>query len=188
MTSVERLLTADEFMELPSDPCDGKMELFDGRVIVSPPPGESRGRRSRAVFRALDAFVLRHGLGEAFMDVGFRLRSEPPRVVSPDVAFIASESLTPDRDETKAVPAAPTLAVEVVSPGDVDEDVAEKVAAYLDAGTARVWVVRPRLHTVTIHRDDGIIVLRQPGDTLTSDDAGFSIQGFTLPVAQIFAD
>jgi Uma2 family endonuclease len=109
-------------------------------------------------------------------------------VVVPDVSFVELDKLDPARDIRRIPEAVPTLAVEVISPGDVDEDVAEKVAEYLAAGTARVWVVRPRLRTVTIHRDDGTIVLRQPGDTLTSDDAGFSVEGFALPVEQIFAD
>ena len=52
-------------------------------------------------------------------------------------------------------PGAPDLAVEVVSPGDLDGEVETKVARYLDAGTQLVWIVRPKQKRVEIHRADG---------------------------------
>lgn len=58
---------------------------------------------------------------------------------------------------------------------------------YLAAGTRRVWLVRPRLRTVTVHRPNGDAHTYQLGDTLTSDDAGFDVAGFALPLSDIFA-
>lgn len=45
----------------------------------------------------------------------------------------------------------PVLAVEIISPTETDEDVAEKVPAYLEVGTV-VWLVSIPYRTVTIHR------------------------------------
>ena len=81
---------------------------------------------------------------------------------------------------------APTLAVEVVSPNDRDVDVAEKVAEYLAAGGERVWVVRPKQHTVTVHRPNGDAHTYGVADALGSDDAGFSVAGFSVSVADLF--
>ncbi|MFN0148720.1 MAG: Uma2 family endonuclease [Dehalococcoidia bacterium] len=108
-------------------------------------------------------------------------------MVNPDLAFVASGRLDPDRDRTKAVGLSPTLAVEVVSPNDRDRDVGAKVLEYLAAGSARVWVVRPESRTVTVYRADGSANIRYEQDLLTSDDAGFSVEGFQLLVAGVFA-
>jgi Uma2 family endonuclease len=184
----ERLLTEEEFLALPDDPLGRKMELFDGRVVYVPQPGELHARIARVVFLALLPFVTAHRLGELFFDVGFKIRSAPDRIVSPDVSFTSHAKLVPGRDRTKAIPGAPTLAVEVVSPNDIDADVDGKVLEYLEAGAARVWVVRPASRTVTVHRPDHTARTYLPGETLASDDAGFPVDGFSLAVADVFAD
>jgi len=76
--------------------------------------------------------------------------------------------------------ATPDLAVEVVSPEDRDSAVSAKVQQYLSAGTGRVWVVRPATQTVTVHRPDGSARTYEMGATLTSEEAGFAVAGFTL--------
>jgi Uma2 family endonuclease len=184
----ERLLTEEEFLALPDDPLGRKMELFDGRVVYVSQPGEQHADTAANIYDAIQPFVRGHGLGRVRFDVGFKLRTEPDRIVNPDVAFVAAGSLPLDRDRTKAIPGAPTLAVEVVSPNDIDADVDGKVLEYLEAGAARVWVVRPASRTVTVHRPDHTARTYLPGEILDSDDAGFPVDGFSLAVADVFAD
>jgi Uma2 family endonuclease len=45
---------------------------------------------------------------------------------------------------------APILAVEILSPSDKQEEVDEKVELYLAWGVHVVWIVNPRLQTVTV--------------------------------------
>ncbi len=182
----ERLLTADEFMAVPDDPGGRKLELMDGRVVAMSQTGEEHGVIARALFRAMDPFVVANRMGAIFFDTGFILRRGPDRVVNPDLAFIDPARLAAGRDRRKAIASAPTLAVEVVSPTDVESEVAAKVAEYLAAGSERVWVLRPRRRTVTVHRLDGTVQAHGVGATLTSDDAGFPVEGFSLPVEAVF--
>ena len=187
MTSIaERLLTEDEFLALPDDPEGRKMELYDGRVIYMPPTGEEHGVLAQNINAAMWPFIRQHKLGRTFMDTGFKLRSNPDRVVEPDVAFIETAVLAANPDPAKSVPAAPTLAVEVISPSNRYTEVADNVLEYLAAGSSRVWVVRPTTKTVTVHRPDLTSRTHHEHETLTSDEAGFTVDGFELPVSDIF--
>jgi Uma2 family endonuclease len=181
-----RLLTAEEFFALEDDPRGRQMELEDGRVVMVPPAGGRHGRVSRAAFRRMDAFVLLHDLGEMYFETGFVLRKAPDVVRAPDVAFVAKRP-GPEAAPEGYFDGAPSLAVEVVSPSDRDVRVSRKVAEYLDAGSARVWVIRPEIRTVTVHRPGGDAHTYGAGDRLTSSDAGFAAEGFELPLDDLFA-
>ena len=174
-------------MDLPEDDAGRKLELCDGRVIHVSQPGDQHGEIAGNIYDVVKPFVREHALGIVRFDTGFVLRRNPDRVVNPDVAFMAAAQLKPLRDRTKANDGAPTLAVEVVSPNDRDQDVGAKVLEYLAAGSARVWVVRPESRTVTVYRADGSANIRHEQDVLTSNDAGFCADGFQLPVADVFA-
>ena len=185
--TLERLITADEFAELPDDP-DGRVrELLDGVVVTMSHAGEEHVLVAVNMRDALVPFVRRHQLGWVVSDAGFRIRQGPDRVVCPDLAIADPSLLPPGRDRTKAMPIAPSLAVEVKSPTNTERDLVSKVAEYLAAGSQRVWVVRPRPQTVTVYRPDGSVRVFRIGETLTSEDAGFAVEGFTLPVTDVFA-
>ena len=98
------------------------------------------------------------------------------RGLKPDVAFVSSTRL--DGDENKGFPIPPDLAIEVISPSDVQTRVVEKAFAYLNAETRLVWIFEPRSHTVTVYRSEEDIVLLQYEDTLTGEDV---VPGFTCP-------
>jgi Uma2 family endonuclease len=80
----------------------------------------------------------------------------------------------------------PDLAVEVVSPGDTDREVTDKVRDYLSHDTPLVWVIRPESQTLTVHRPDMTARTYVPGEALTSADAGFEVEGFALRVEDLF--
>jgi Uma2 family endonuclease len=76
------------------------------------------------------------------------------------------------------------LAVEVLSPGDTVRRVEGKVAQWLEAGTRAIWVISPRLHTVTVYRSLTDIETLTENDTL---DGGDVIPGFRISVSEIFS-
>jgi Uma2 family endonuclease len=187
VTSVEALITAEEFAGLPEPEEGGKMELVDGKVVCMPPVGDDHGDRAGRIHIPLWQFVSEHGLGAVRIESGFRLRLGPDLVRAPDVSFVRKERLDPDRDRSRYFEGPPTLAVEVVSPGDSEIEVSKKVGEYLVAGAERVWIVRPALRNVTVHRPDGNAHTYSLDDVLTSDDAGLAVDGFQLSLRQIFA-
>jgi|APFre7841882724_1041349.scaffolds.fasta_scaffold112627_2 Uma2 family endonuclease len=58
----------------------------------------------------------------------------------PDVAW-ASAAFLERHGDTTPFPAAPEICVEIVSPSNSDEEMREKIAAYLNAGAEEVWLV-----------------------------------------------
>jgi Uma2 family endonuclease len=179
----DRLFTADEFYELPDPDQGGKMELIEGRVVVEMPPGGEHSGLTSLLVYYLTSFVLAQGLGKVVNDGGFRIAQGPDTVLAPDVAFIPSAAKLP----RTYIPGVPALAIEVVSPHDRNREVLEKVERYLAAGVHCVWVVRPTCSTVTVHLQDRSARIVGAGGTLTSDDAGFSIEGFALAIDDLFA-
>ena len=180
----ERLITADEFLAMPEDD-EHRLELWDGKVVCMSLPGDQHGLIAENIGDALKAFCAPRRLGIVRRATGFKLTNL--RVTGPDVGFVAVADLDPDRDPTKAFDRPPTLAVEVVSPNDRLTKVVTKARGYLDAGSRRVWVVNPRRRTVTVYRADTEPKVLAEGAVLTSDDAGFDIEGFELTVEAVFA-
>jgi Uma2 family endonuclease len=105
-------------------------------------------------------------------------------VLAPDVVFVRNDPLRPE--EPTFVDGPPTLAIEIMSPDDREQEVAAKVIRYLAAGAHRVWVVRPASQTITVHRPGGDAHTYGIDDTLTSDDAAFTVEGFELPLREAF--
>ena len=186
MTTAQKLMTAEEFAELPT-PNDERLELVRGIVLMAPPPTAGHGRRAYKVATFLEAFVETHRLGLVSGEGGFRLARDPDTVRAPDAAWISFARLgRPDFPEDDYPEAAPNLAAEVVSTHDRELDIDGKVAEWLSAGCERVWVVRPRQKTVTVHRPNGDSHRYTAADVLTSDDAAFPVEGFEVRVGAIF--
>ncbi len=181
-----QLLTAEEFYELPDAPHGGKMELICGRTVTHMPVGGPHGRFAGRVYSRLDRFIETHRLGEAGLEVGFILSRNPDTVRAPDVHFVRANRLTNGHMPAGFFRGAPDLAVEVVSPGDTDSELVEKLMHYQRSGVLRAWVVRPEARTITVHYPDNNAHTFYDGDTLTSADAGFEIEGFALDVTELF--
>jgi Uma2 family endonuclease len=104
---------------------------------------------------AVKAYADAHQMGRVFAaETGFKLFSNPDTVRAPDVAFV-SAALVPASAPDGYLPRAPDLAVEVLSPRDKPDRVRAKVADWLAAGAAIVWVVDPRKRTARVYRADG---------------------------------
>ena len=183
--SATALLTAEEFYELPDAPHGGKMELICGRVVTNMPVGAKHGKYAGRVYSRLERFIENNDLGEIGLEAGFRLSRNPDTVRAPDVHFVRRDKL-PDGLPDGFFPISPDLAVEVVSPGDTERELAEKLGQYRDAGVARSWVVRPERRSITVHYHDGTVNTFKDGDTLDTNDAGFEVEGFALPITELF--
>ncbi len=184
----DRLLTAEEFFELP-DPLDGgKFELVCGKVVRHMPESGQHGEIAATLVALLWPFIRAHKLGKMLVEVGHLIARGPDVVLAPDASFVSNEQMAATGFSKHGfLPFVPTLAIEVVSPGDLDSEVAEKVDRYLAAGVARVWVVRPQRLTVTVFHGATSRTVGAEG-TLTSAHAGFAVAGFELPVSELFPD
>lgn len=117
-------------------------------------------------------------------DAAYRLpNTGENRVRKPDLSFVASGRVTPTRDQDGNWPIAPDLAVEVISPNEIAEDVETKLDEYLRAGVRLVWVLFIPTRNVWAYKQDGTAKLYRSTDTLTGDDV---LPGFAVPVAELF--
>ena len=182
----QKLLTAEEFYRLPDPPHGGKMELVEGRVVTHMPVGRPHGRIAASGAAELVPFIRQHRLGECHVELGHRTRNDPDTVRAPDVSWMSKERLALE-SPAGYMAAAPNLAVEILSPGDTTAELTRKAHEYLAAGSERVWLVRPEQEDVIVLSASGATVTRAMGDRLTSGDAGFPIEGFSLAVADLFA-
>ena len=110
------------------------------------------------------------------------------RIRLPDVAVFARARLPAGRLPPERVPTlAPDLAVEVVSEGNTDAEMRQKLIEYFANGTRLAWYVYPDRRVVLVHREPSgpPHALLGEADTL---DGGEILPGFALPVATIFRD
>jgi Uma2 family endonuclease len=140
-----------------------------------------------AVFLAglLNAFVRPRNLGIVTgADGTVELMADLVRI--PDVAFTSWDRLPGRRRPTDPVPRlAPNLAVEVLSRGNTPGEMAAKRQDYFTAGVELVWEIDPEKRTVAVYTSLTAVTTLGVGDTL---DGGAALQGFTLPVADLFGE
>ncbi|MGB6163024.1 MAG: Uma2 family endonuclease [Pseudonocardiaceae bacterium] len=117
-------------------PDDGRRyELIDGELLVSPAPGLRHQTIAYQLHRLLDdacpedLYVI---------DAPFAVQTDVSNEVQPDVLVARFDELT-----DKNLPAAPVLAVEVLSPSGRLIDLNLKRAAYQRMGTPSYWVLDP---------------------------------------------
>jgi Uma2 family endonuclease len=124
--------------ELLADPkmakIDGRLETDRyGHVIMSPPPATRHGR-----FQARIAIHLNRCLdgGEVLTECPI---STADGVRAADVAWASVERIR-ELANRACFPRSPEICVEVLSPGNTETEMREKIALYFDAGALEVWV------------------------------------------------
>src|SRR3954468_23600502 len=159
------IVTADELLALPTG-MGKRYELVAGELRVMSPAGWVHGEIVANIAELVGAFIRQQKLGRRFgAETGFLLRRDPDTVRAPDFAFIADARLPKTKPTEACWPGAPDLAVEVLSPGDRTGEVDEKIEEWLAAGCAAVWVVDPKLQTVTIYRSLTEVQIKTAGET-----------------------
>lgn len=176
-------MTADELLAMPDD-CFC-YELIKGELIRMPPPGHIHGRVAMRVADPLYQHVIANNLGIVYAaGTGFLIHRNPDTVRAPDAAFIQQQRVENAGAIEGYWVGAPDLVVEVVSLTDSVGYVEEKVAEWIEAGSRLVWVVSPKMHTVTVYRSLTEIVVLTENDTL---DGGVVVPGFQISIAEIFS-
>ncbi|MDQ6653018.1 MAG: Uma2 family endonuclease [Acidobacteriota bacterium] len=184
MSTEIKLMTADELLAMPDD--GFVYELIKGELIKMSPPGHEHGLVTMNLAGPLYDYAKKKGLGQVYAaETGFQIEQNPDTVRAPDVAFVRRERIEKAGSVQGYWIGAPDLAVEVLSPSDIVRRVEGKVAQWLKSGARTVWVVSPKMHTVTVYRSLIEIVVLTENDTL---DGGDVVPGFQIPIGEIFAE
>ncbi|MCC7447038.1 MAG: Uma2 family endonuclease [Anaerolineae bacterium] len=178
------MLTETELWALGSD---ARVEVINGKITEMTPIGGLHHFVAGNIFSDLDVYVRANKRGYVFTH-GFMyvLDRRDDRITSaliPDVSYVSMANLPANGDIHGLYTGAPTLAIEIMSPGDDVTTVLTKVRLYLKAGTEQVWVVYPvqqEIHqykastpdTVRVYQDSDVIDVESlfPGLKLVTSD------------------
>jgi Uma2 family endonuclease len=183
VASEKKVWTDEEFMALPDD--GGRYELVDEEVVDMGNSGMEHGNISAYLCGLIELYVRPKKLGVTCdSSTAFTLKSGNKR--SPDVSFVSKERLQGLRRLPKGFfQGAPDLAVEVISPSNTFEEIHTKLVEYFDNSCQLVWVINPDERSVVVYRQPQPDRLLKMTDSLDGEEV---IPGFTLPVAELFAE
>jgi Uma2 family endonuclease len=162
----------------------GLYELVDG-VLVEKIMGYPESFIALEIGSQMRNFAKQHQLGVvAGADGMLKLAAGLVRI--PDVSFVPWDQFPKRKIPAKPIPRlSPKLAVEVLSEGNTEKEMARKCREYFAAGAELVWLVDPGSRTVRVYTS--------PEDytALTEDqqlDGGTVLPGFTLNLRELFGD
>jgi Uma2 family endonuclease len=160
-------------------------ELIDG-VLVEKPMGYTESVLASYLIELLNAYVRPRNLGLVTAPDG-TVRLWAGRVRIPDVAFFSWERMPGRRRPREPIPTlAPDLAIEVLSLSNTAAEMRLKRDDYFAAGVRLVWEIDPEPRSVQVYTRPAA------GDRVLTGadllDGGAVLPGFTLAVADLFAE
>jgi len=180
MTVQEKLFTAAELLTLPHD--RHRYALIKGRLIEMSPTGKPHGLLVGELTTDIRLYVRQHQLGQVYgAETGFRLTENPDTVYGIDIAFVSTARAQKGDGYFRG---APDLAVEIISPGNTELEIHEKVTDYFSAGARLVWIIYPKSRVIYVYRSPDAITVLHESDSLNGD---MVLPGFSLSIASLFA-
>jgi Uma2 family endonuclease len=179
--AAKRHYTPEDLLAMPNG---DRFELVDGQLVERNMSAWSSHIGGRMV-RLLGNFCEENPLGWTMQaDCSYQCFPHAPSLVrKPDVSVIRFGRFPNERLPEGHIRIAPDLAVEVLSPNDLDYETDQKIEEYLRAGVRLVWVINPESRTVLIYRADGSINGLREQDELSGEDV---LPGFRCRVAELF--
>ncbi len=186
---VAEQIVAEKFTsaDLALMPDDGKRrEIIEGELYVSRAPGYEHQYTCGRLFRFLDEWNDQSRLGAVFGAPGLVFADDDD--VIPDVIWISRERFERGRDEAGHFVIAPELTIEVLSPGNPNEerDRQAKLKLYSRRGVQEYWIVDWMAQQVEIYRRERGR-LKQTGTLLPGDSIESPLlPGFSCQVKSLF--
>lgn len=161
-------------------------ELVDG-ILVEKDMGYREGFLAVVIAAALHNFVKPRNLG-AVAGADGMMKLAPGLVRIPDVSFCTWDQFPNRQVQDTPVPNLhPDLAVEVLSRGNTDQEMDEKLRDYFTSGARLVWLVDPDPRTVLVFTTPDRSAARQLSVTDTLD-GNHVLPGLAIPVRDLFAE
>ncbi len=178
----ERLLTAQEYLELPERVVP--TELLRGRVVEMNVPAPRHGEICVNIIAQLNPYIKANKLGRLVSnDGGIVTERDPDTVRGGDVAFYSYARVPPGPLPRGYLAVVPELVFEVRSPLDRWSKVFFKVGEYLAASVGIVCVVDQVLETVHVCRDEEFRHILHNSDEMHLPDI---LGDFRVPIQRFF--
>ena len=130
-------LTVDEFLAWSSRQELGRFELQDGRVIMQHSQNVAHLKTKGRIYSLLEAAIAQANVPFYVMPDGATVRIGPRTAYEPD-ALVAP---LPMPDDAALEVSNPVIVVEVLSPGSVKRDLADKVVGYFKVASIQHYLV-----------------------------------------------
>jgi len=145
--SPKSAFTYRDYEALPND--GRRYEIHDGELCVTPSPSLAHQIVSARLFTHLIKYLEPRRAGlllYAPLDVILADRPDETTIVQPDILYIASDRTVVT--SARGLEAAPSLAIEILSPSTRTIDRVIKRRLYARYGTPSLWLVDPEAHVI----------------------------------------
>ena len=160
---------------------DSKLVEFKPRRT---PAGAQHGLVCANIVFEFKQYLAQHDIGICLgAGTGFQTSTSAARVVSLDAAVVRRERIPEGALGPDVFPIAPDLAVIVIAPNDKFDDIEADTHDLMDAGTGHVWIMRPRVRMITVHRSRNELTILGEKESLVAEDV---LPGFHVPVHRVF--
>ena len=180
--TIRRKASIEEFWALPESMLP--TEYINGEIIMAPTPTVVHQTVVVNILFALRQFLQKVDIGIVFVSP-LDVVLPTGEVVQPDVFVLVGEESQPGVS-AKNIQVAPSLAVEILSPGSIKHDTITKRNLYEQNGVREYWIVDPEARTIAqLVLQDGRYVLTElaEGDTIRSA----VLTGFEMVVGRLLA-
>jgi Uma2 family endonuclease len=127
-----------------------RYELVEGRIVALSRTGAERAEAVARLARILGNTIDRRGWIVQAGEGGIYSRRRPDSIGGADVAVISRIRRAPHDPSRAFLTVAPELIIEVLTPGNEEADMNDKVREYLRAGAEAVWLIDLAARTLTI--------------------------------------
>jgi Uma2 family endonuclease len=182
MTLQTGRLSYQDYLDTPE--IKQRYDIVDGRMIMAPAPNLEHQAILGQLYLLVQPFVKQHGLGRVFFaPADVVIRRDPLRTRQPDLMFVSNDraGILGDRVE-----GGPDLVVEILSPGNTQSYMADKLADYRQVEVRECWLVSPQFRTVEVleMREQG---WQRTGTYSMAESVRSAVlAGLELPVPDLF--
>jgi Uma2 family endonuclease len=162
---------------------DRLCELVDG-VLVEKPMGTYESLLAGVLIHLLHSFLEQHPLGIVLAPDGM-LRILPEKMRMPDVSFIRWERFPQGQLPAERVyEVAPDLAVEILSAGNTEREMQQKLEEYFSAGVRLVWYIDPPTRSARVYTGAQQVVSISERGVLTGNAV---LPGLEIRLGELFS-
>jgi Uma2 family endonuclease len=161
-----------------------RYEVVDGVRVEREPMGAFETVLASWLCHVINSFAAGKKLGLAVNEVLFVLNAARALHRRPDVAFVSyARWPTSVVAREAAWNVVPDLAIEIVSPMNLAEEIDRKITDYFQSGVRLVWVFYPHSGRVYVYQSPTHVSILERTDTL---DGGEVLPGFRLPITALY--
>ncbi len=156
-------------------------EIVNGQPLEKKPSGAKHSRIWVSLATCLGQYLRGKPLGALYgVFTTFQIGANERM---PDLSFLSFDRFPEVGETEENWKIAPDLAVEVITPTDLFDDIDSRLWEYLSAGVQQVWLISMQRKRITIYRSATNVTCFTETDELVSEDL---FPGFRLKLSKLF--